>query len=165
MKIVPIIAFALPLVECHFGLTYPQWRADSLAETNESISQWSYPCANVQPMQNTSQERTPWPMTGGSVSLELHHAWTYLFINLGFGAEVTNFNVSLNPSGGKLINETGNGTFCWNELKVPSMDVLGLEVMDGMEASIQIVTVGDSGSALYNVSVHISWISSSSLVA
>lgn len=116
-------------------------------------------------MQNTSQERTPWPMTGGSVSLELHHAWTYLFINLGFGAEVTNFNVSLNPSGGKLINETGNGTFCWNELKVPSMDVLGLEVMDGMEASIQIVTVGDSGSALYNVSVHISWISSSSLVA
>lgn len=91
-------------------------------------------------------------MTGGSIQLELHHPWTYLFVNLGFGAEVTNFNVSLNPDGGKLLNETGNGTFCWNELRVPPVEILGLEVTDGMEASIQVVTVGDSGSALYNVS-------------
>jgi len=155
MKTAAIIATTLPLVSCHFALTYPAWRADSLAETNESISQWSFPCANVQPMQNTSQERTPWPMTGGSVVLELHHPWTYLFVNLGFGVEVTNFNVSLNPDGGKLVNETGNGTFCWNGLMVPPVDILGLEITDGMEASIQIVTVGDSGSALYNVSLHL----------
>ena len=154
MKTVAIVGIALPLVSCHFGLTYPLWRADSLALTNESISQWSYPCANVDPMQNASQARTPWPITGGSIQLELHHSWTYLFVNLGFGPEVTNFNVSLNPDGGKLLNETGNGTFCWNQLPVPSSELLGLEVTDGLEASIQVVTVGDSGSALYNVSLH-----------
>src|SRR5690242_8200138 len=119
-----LLTLAFPLqVLAHFGLTYPVWRADSLSETNNSISQWIYPCANVQPMQNASQPRTPWPINGGSVSLELHHRWTYLFINLGFGNEVTNFNVSLNPDGGKLLNETGNGTFCFDKLQVPSAEV------------------------------------------
>jgi hypothetical protein len=29
----------------HFGLTYPAWRADTLAEENEAkYSQWTYPC-------------------------------------------------------------------------------------------------------------------------
>ena len=29
----------------HFGLTSPQWRADTLSEENESkYSQWTYPC-------------------------------------------------------------------------------------------------------------------------
>lgn len=145
---------SLPLSTlAHFGINYPTWRADSLAETNESISQWIYPCANVQPMQNSSLERTPWPLTGGSISLELHHHWTYLFVNLGFGSAVTNFNVSLNPEGGRLVNETGNGTFCWNQVPVPDPATLGLTVTEGMQASIQVVTVGDSGSALYNVSL------------
>lgn len=145
------LASILPLQAlAHFSLEYPPWRADSLSGTNETISQWAYPCANIQPMQNASQSRTPWPLTGGSLKLDLHHPWSYLFVNLGFGAEVTNFNVSLNPDGGALLNETGNGTFCWNKLPVPGMDVLGLEITDGLEASIQVVTVGDSGSALYN---------------
>ncbi|KAK5104554.1 hypothetical protein LTS08_002444 [Lithohypha guttulata] len=151
MKADLLATIVLPLaVSAHFGLNYPTWRADSLAETNESISQWSYPCANVQPMQNTSLQRTPWPLEGGSVSLDLNHHWTYLFVNLGFGAEVTNFNISLNPNGGQLINQTGNGTFCWNQLRVPSSELLGLTITEGQEASIQVVTVGDSGSALYN---------------
>lgn len=102
-------------------------------------------------MQNTSLQRTPWPLTGGSVSLELHHKWTYLFVNLGFGSYVTNFNVSLNPDGGRLVNETGNGTFCWNHVQLPSPQKLGLTIREGQEASIQVVTVGDSGAALYNV--------------
>lgn len=138
----------------HFGLTYPAWRIDSLVETNDSISQWTYPCANVVTGQNASQARTLWPLEGGSIVLELHHKWTYLFINMGFGNEVTNFNVSLNPQGGSLVNETGNGTFCWNRLPVPPASILGLEVQNGQNASIQVVTVGESGSALYNVRLH-----------
>lgn len=63
----------------HFGLTYPAWRIDSLVETNDSISQWTYPCANVVTGQNASQARTLWPLEGGSIVLELHHKWTYLF--------------------------------------------------------------------------------------
>lgn len=151
MKGITFAFAALPLQAlAHFGLTYPVWRADSLAETNASISQWTYPCAGVSTMQNASQPRTQWPIEGGSLKLELHHAWTYIFVNIGFGSEVSNFNVSLNPDGGKLINSTGDGELCWSRLAVPSAEVLGLTVTDGLEASVQVVTVGDSGSALYN---------------
>jgi len=90
--------------------------------------------------------RTEWPLTGGSVVLDLHHPWTYVFINLGLGANVSNFNYTLTP---QFWNATGNGTLCVPGLKLPS----GLTVQDGTQASIQVVTVGDSGSGLYNVSL------------
>lgn len=92
--------------------------------------------------------RTVWPLTGGSLNLALHHPATpYIFVNLGLGSNVTtNFNISLigAPS---PINETGNGTFCLPRIVIPA----GL-VTDGMNASIQVVTIGERGSALYNVS-------------
>jgi hypothetical protein len=78
------------------------------------------------------------------VSLDLHHAWTYVFINLGLGENVTNFNISLTP---EFLNVTGNGTFCLPNLSLPG------GIADGTNASIQVVTSGKSGSALYNVSL------------
>lgn len=86
--------------------------------------------------------RTDWPISGGSVSLDLHHKWTYLFINLGLGTNVTAFSTSLTP---ELVNVTGNGTYCIPVLPVP------IDVKDGDNATIQVVTSGESGSALYNV--------------
>lgn len=77
------------------------------------------------------------------MSLELHHAWTYVFINLGLGENVTNFNISLTPN---FLNVTGNGTFCLPSLSLPE------GIAEGTHASIQVVTGGKSGSALYNVS-------------
>lgn len=149
LSISSLVALIFPLQTlAHFKLEYPTWRGNSLSETNTSISQWTFPCANL----GSSSQRTPWPLTGGSILLDLHHPWTYLFVNLGFGSEVTNFNVSLNPDGGRLVNETGNGTFCWETVPLPGAQALGVTVVEGTEASIQVVTVGDSGSALYNVS-------------
>lgn len=84
---------------------------------------------------------TDWPTGGGSLKLELHHAWTYVFVNLGLGTNVTNFNVSLTP---QFWNVTGKGTLCVDKLAVP------VNVSDGALASLQVVTVGDSGNALYN---------------
>jgi hypothetical protein len=66
-------------------------------------------------------------------------------VNLGLGPNVTNFNYTLTPS---FWNETGNGTLCVPTIPLPA----GLTVSDGTEASIQVVTLGDSGNALYNVS-------------
>ena len=84
-------------------------------------------------------------MTGGALELELHHPWTYLFVNLGLGGNVSsNFNISLTP---QLLNVTGKGTFCLPALPVPE----GV-ARDGQPATLQVVTSGDSGSALYNVS-------------
>jgi hypothetical protein len=79
---------------------------------------------------------------GGSVSLGLHHEWTYVFINLGLGTNASNFNVSLTP---QFVNVTGKGTYCIPSLKLP------VEPRDGDNATIQVVTSGKTGSALYNV--------------
>lgn len=87
--------------------------------------------------------KTEWPLEGGSVVLDLHHPWTYLYINLGLGENATNFNISLTP---ELLNVTGSGNFCIPALPVPAT------VTDGQAASLQVVTNGESGSALYNVS-------------
>ena len=87
-------------------------------------------------------------MTGGALELELHHPWTYLFVNLGLGGGnvSSNFNASLTP---RLLNVTGRGTLCLPSLPVPGGDAAP---RDGQPATLQVVTSGDSGSALYNVS-------------
>lgn len=77
--------------------------------------------------------------------MDLHHPWEYVFVNLGLGSNVTNFNYTL--TGPTFWNVTGAGTLCV-DLPLPE----GLNPSDGQEGSIQVVTVGESGSALYNVS-------------
>ncbi len=100
--------------------------------------------ANVN--QTAQTNRTLWPLTGGSISLDLHHQWSYVFINLGLGTDYPTFNISLTPS---LLNETGNGTFCLPKSTLPA----GLNIVDGQNASIQVATGGAAGTGLYNVSV------------
>ncbi|KAJ4016431.1 hypothetical protein NW752_003558 [Fusarium irregulare] len=128
-------------VSAHFGLVFPTWRDDTLSEKNEEkYSQWTYPCAGVD---YNEKNVTDWPLEGGSLTLDLHHDWTYVFVNLGLGENTTNFNISLTP---EFLNATNPGTLFIEELALPS----SVKVSDGDLASIQVVTVGDSGSALYN---------------
>ena len=89
--------------------------------------------------------RTLWPLDGGSVALDLHHPWTYVFINLGIGTDNPSFNISLTPD---LLNVTGNGTYCLPKVTLPS----GITPTDGQNASIMVATGGKNGVALYNVS-------------
>ncbi|KAK8059029.1 expression library immunization antigen 1 [Apiospora phragmitis] len=128
---------SLRLSTAHFSIEYPTWRADTLAE-NTTYDQWRYPCAGAAP---GAAGRTDWPMQGGSVALGLHHEWTYLFINLGLGTNASAFNVSLTP---EFVNVTGRGTYCIPALPLP------VQPRDGDNATIQVVTSGKSGSALYN---------------
>jgi hypothetical protein len=86
---------------------------------------------------------TDWPLEGGAIKLELHHDYTYVYINLGLGKNSSNFNVSLTPD---FWNVTTPGELCVEKLALPD----GVEVQDGDLASIQVVTGGDSGTALYN---------------
>ncbi|KAH8882548.1 hypothetical protein GQ53DRAFT_753597 [Thozetella sp. PMI_491] len=134
-----LAAATAQIASAHFALEYPQWRANSLA-AGSNYSQWIYPCANVNP---GAGNRTDWPINGGSLVLDLHHPWTYVFVNLGLGDNVTNFNYTLTPS---FWNETGNGTLCVPSLPLP----VGLTPADGSHGSIQVVTLGESGAALYN---------------
>ncbi|KAK6499665.1 hypothetical protein TWF481_010028 [Arthrobotrys musiformis] len=123
-------------VQAHYSIDYPTWRADSF---EEPYDQWLRPCAGA----NTTQNRTVWPLDGGSLVLGLHHSFDYIFVNLGLGTEVASFNISLTPN---FLNNTGNGTLCLPKIPIPA----GIEITDGQNASIQVVTVGKSGSALYN---------------
>ncbi|KAI2469572.1 hypothetical protein F4781DRAFT_431279 [Annulohypoxylon bovei var. microspora] len=128
-------------VSAHFKIDYPAWRSDTLSEVM-NYSQWYYPCGGVL---DGVGNRTEWPISGGAVALTLHHPWTYLFINIGLGNAVTNFNMSLVP---ELMNVSGRGDFCLHDMVVP------MDIIDGTNASIQVVTSGGGdggeGSALYN---------------
>ncbi|KAF4629586.1 hypothetical protein G7Y89_g8560 [Cudoniella acicularis] len=132
-------ALRIQLVSAHFQINYPSWRDDSF---NAPFSQYTYPCAGVDES-DSAINRTAWPLTGGSLNIDFHHPFTYVFLNLGVGTNVTNFNISLNAM---PINETGNGTFCIEKFVIPS----GLGLTDGTNASLQISTVGPTGAALYN---------------
>ncbi|KAI1076226.1 hypothetical protein F5B20DRAFT_584569 [Whalleya microplaca] len=124
---------AAQVVSAHFALTYPSWRADTLSEMKGTCG-----CA--------SQYRKPNRLaSGGSVSLDLHHPWAYVDINLGLGENVADdFNVSLTP---QLMNVTGKGNFCIPSLYLPE----SVSVSDGQKASIQVVTGGESGDSRYNM--------------
>ncbi|KAK4135883.1 hypothetical protein BT67DRAFT_433275 [Trichocladium antarcticum] len=131
------------LAQAHFGVDYPPMRYNTLGSSkNTTYSQYTNPCAGV-PGNLSTAPRTDWPLTGGSLQLDLHHHWTYLFINLGLGPDVSNFNYTLTAP---FWNVTGNGTLCVPKLALPA----DLPVRDGSRGSIQVVTVGDDGSALYN---------------
>ncbi|OAL39971.1 hypothetical protein AYO20_00884 [Fonsecaea nubica] len=131
---------AANVVSAHFELNYPTWRGDSFLPP---ASQYIFPCANVNTSAESNANRTLWPLDGGSLVIDFHHPWTYVAFNLGFGSDIATFNISLNPM---LLNETGNGTICIPKWTLPA----DLGITDGMDASLQVITIGDSGSALYN---------------
>ncbi|KAL1838538.1 hypothetical protein VTJ49DRAFT_2536 [Mycothermus thermophilus] len=138
-----LLLAAAGVANAHFGLDYPPMRANTLGkDVDPAYSQWLHPCAGV-PSNLTDSPKTEWPLTGGSVKLDLRHQWTYVFINLGLGSDVSNFNYTLtNP----FWNTTGNGTLCVEKLSLPA----DLPVEDGSPASLQVVTLDDNGNALYN---------------
>lgn len=82
----------LPLATAHYSIAYPHWRGDSF--TTPGASQWLWPCANVS-QDASANNRTLWPLTGGSLVLNAHHPWAPTYVNLGLGNAVTSFNVSL----------------------------------------------------------------------
>ncbi|CAP59795.1 uncharacterized protein PODANS_1_1270 [Podospora anserina S mat+] len=125
----------------HFGIEYPTWRDNTLGSASTSnYSQWEYPCAGVP---GDLGNVTDWPLDGGSLVLDLHHEWTYIFVNLGLGENVANFNYSLTDP---FLNSTGNGTLCIPKVTLPA----NLPIQDGSLASIQVVTLGEKGQSLYN---------------
>ena len=115
------------------------------------------PGANINETSSMSN-RTQWPVTGGSVSINGSHAHALTYVNLGLGTNVTNFNITLVDN----LNQTGAGEFCLKNAGQAALEA-GLKAagysgfddkrLDGLPASVQVVQLGHSGSALYNVSL------------
>jgi hypothetical protein len=91
--------------------------------------------ANV-PFENN--EINEW--NGGAVQLELHHPYSYVWLNVGLGENTTDFNITLTP---QFWNVTGSGTVCVDDLPWPK------DIANGTIGTLQVVT-SDKGSALYN---------------
>lgn len=91
-------------------------------------------------------------MTGGSVKINGSHEYALTYVNLGIGTNVSNFNISLVDH----FNQTGPGVLCLKETGRIALEegfkLSNLTMQDGMHASLQIIQIGHTGGALYNVS-------------
>lgn len=127
----------LPLLtSAHFELHFPQSRGDN------DDTQSNFPCGGL----GTSNERTLVGLDGFPVSMELGHTENLLQILLGIGNDVGDaFNYELLPT----IQEIGPGDFCLQRVVIPE----GLNITDGTNATIQVITNAHSGGGLYNVRV------------
>ncbi|EON68181.1 hypothetical protein W97_07330 [Coniosporium apollinis CBS 100218] len=139
-KLLPVLLATAHIASAHFRLQYPFWRGDSF---EGEASQWTWPCAGVDQTESANN-RTQWPLSGGSVRIFGSHPWALTYVNLGVGNNVTSFNITLLDN----FNQTGNGTFCISQLGAAVLEELG--VQEGTNATLQVIQTSHSGSALYN---------------
>lgn len=129
----------LPFAAAHFKLNYPPARGFD----EDTLS--TFPCGG----QNTvSSNRTAWPLTGGPIQLLMGHTASQVEVLIALGNDdTTAFNTVLVPT----LQEDGPNNFCLGAVRVPTT-IGGVTLAAGMNATIQVVTNGDSGGGgLYNV--------------
>ncbi|OAK96950.1 hypothetical protein IQ06DRAFT_198930, partial [Phaeosphaeriaceae sp. SRC1lsM3a] len=135
----------------HFRMLQPTWRGDSFTAP---ASQWQYPCAGINATTD-SNNRTSWPLDGGSVVFNGSHPWAMTYVNLALGSQGASFNITLAEG----FNQTGPGVFCFKKtggshldegLKAAGYSGVGDQRLNGLEASVQVIQLGERGSALYN---------------
>ncbi|KAF4629126.1 hypothetical protein G7Y89_g9016 [Cudoniella acicularis] len=128
-----LTAFA-SLASAHFNLNYPAARG-----FDEDIL-GTFPCGG----QNTvSSNRTVWPISNGEIALTMGHIDANVEVLIAVG---NNPGSAFNTVLRKTFTEQGLGTFCMTGFSVPS----SLNITDGTNATIQVVTNGDSNGGLYN---------------
>ncbi|RDL37289.1 uncharacterized protein BP5553_04722 [Venustampulla echinocandica] len=118
----------------HFTLVYPAARG-----FNEDTLT-NFPCGGQDKVSTT---RTQWPLKDGSIALNMGHISTNVEVLIGFGNDVGSaFNTVLRPTFG----QTGLGDFCITSVSLPA----GLNITEGTNATIQVITNGDPKGGLYN---------------
>ncbi|MCJ1428177.1 hypothetical protein MMC29_006085, partial [Sticta canariensis] len=120
-SITSTLLLLLPLVASHFTLQSPEVRGfdeDKLG---------TFPCGG----QDTVGDRTPWPIAGGPIQLNMEHDEAVVQVLLGLGNDVgDHFNIILQPT----VQERGLGDFCLKDVVVPA----SLNITDGQNATIQV---------------------------
>lgn len=134
-----LLAALLPLVSAHFELVYPVPRG-----FDEDIL-GTFPCGG----QNTvSSNRTSFPLSGAPIQLYMGHTEAHVEVLLALGNDPgSNFNITLVPT----FQEEGPQNFCMGAgaFSLPA----GLNITDGTNATVQVVTNGDPSGGLYNVGI------------
>lgn len=125
----------LPLVRAHFELDYPEARGFD----EDTIV--NFPCGG---QNEVSESRTSWPLNGRApIQLTMGHDEALVQVLLALGNDPGDaFNTVLVPT----FQEMGLNKFCLGNVQLPA----DLEVEEGMNATIQVVTNGDPKGGLYN---------------
>ncbi|CAG8970981.1 hypothetical protein HYALB_00007649 [Hymenoscyphus albidus] len=118
----------------HFTLGYPAVRGFD----EDKLGQ--FPCGSFD---TVSATRTPWPLTGGSIGLEMGHVSSTIQVTIAFG---NNPGSSFNTILKRPISQNGLGSFCMTGITLPS----NVNVTSGSNATIQVITNGDPSGGLYN---------------
>lgn len=128
------LSAALLPVSAHFSLRYPAVRGDNEDDLGKA------PCGAFD---TPSSSRTPVSTSSLAIDLEMGHDQSAIQVLLGLGNNPgNNFNITLLPT----FRQEGLGQFCLPEIPIPA----GLGIMDGMNATLQVVTNGDPNGGLYN---------------
>lgn len=144
MQLVPsllALSCALSLASAHFEVKEPPVRGYD----GEKVV--NFPCGG----QSVSSKRYEVSVENPELSIvmAMGHDQAAVQVLLGLGSDPgTNYNVTLVPT----MREQGLGDFCLPGISL-SEDVLGAEIEDGMNATVQVVTNGDPSGGLYNVSI------------
>jgi hypothetical protein len=127
----------LPIASAHFQLTWPPSRGfDEDGIVN-------YPCGGFN---DVNQTRQALPLTGQfPIQLNMEHTSVKGMVVLALGNDPSDgdFNIILREP----FQETGPESFCIGDLTIPS----SLNITEGTNATIQVLTNGDPNGGLYQV--------------
>ncbi|OOQ85173.1 GPI anchored protein [Penicillium brasilianum] len=133
----PLLTLALaPLAAAHFQLQYPTSRGfdeDTMPD---------FPCGGM----SQSSNRTQIPISGSfPVALKMGHSQTAVEVLLALGSNPgDNYNITLVHT----FQVTGLGAFCLPHVEF-SDDILGVNITDGLNATLQVQSNGDPSGGLY----------------
>lgn len=148
-----LLLLLAPLAAAHYHLRYPAPRTDDLEKMMEG------PCGGAdhktaparrlkrhEGHDDSSIVRTDWPLNGGQIELEMGHdrAMVQVVLALGNDPGPESFNTVLVPT----AEEQGQGTFCMTDIRPPQ----ALNISDGTNATIQVITNAHPNGGLYAVS-------------
>lgn len=133
-----LLGTLVPFASAHFYLVYP----DSRHRVEETMP--TFPCGGAPP----TADRTLVPLSGSfPVALRMGHVQTAVEMLLSLGTHPgDHFNITLVPT----MEVEGLGEFCIPHVSL-NPAVLGANVTDGMNATLQVQTNGDPNGGLYAV--------------
>jgi len=130
-----LLASLLPLASAHFQL---QWPAARGFDDTNSVN---YPCGGFDTPSSTRQNL---PINGSfPIQLNMEHTGVTGMVVLALGATPTgdDYTIVLKP----VFQQTGPEAFCIGDVMIPS----DLNITDGTQGTIQVVTNGDPSGGLY----------------
>ncbi|KAH8688814.1 hypothetical protein BGW36DRAFT_309413 [Talaromyces proteolyticus] len=136
----PFLSFLplLPIAAAHFTLDWPASRGF------DEDKMPTFPCGGFD---TPSSNRTTIALNANAIPVDItfHHSQTAVSYLLALGSDPgSSFNITLEPT----LGAHGLGEFCLPSIPLDSK-TLGTSLHDGQNATLQVVTDGDSGGGLY----------------